>query len=570
MPAPLNDPGSRLPAPTWFGPGSRPLFGWIHGEENEPGPAVIICPPIGYEYWCSYATLRELAERLARRGAMVMRFDYDGTGDSAGDYHDPGRAEALLTSVRHAMTELSARCSGPLTLIGLRLGGSLALTAATGGKASRVVLWDAVVSGRRFVRELKMLKMSKASPAADEDDGLLEVAGTVFLPTTLEGLGQIDLLKLKNLKVQRALLIDRADRPGGAGLRDVLASQGVDAQLLSLPGTRELLDVPTEDAQIPEAILQAVVNEIAGSLPGRDRPGPPPGRQHLACCASLEWKGHRLREEALRLGDGALFGMLGTPQKEVPRDFAVVFLNGGIEHHAGPGRAWVEFSRELNSFGWATVRLDFAGIGDSPGRGSLRMVKPYDEAFVGDVSDATAALRELGFASVVLVGLCSGSWTAVQAARAGSADALCAINPQLYWNLGDPVEALISDTRVRRTAERDREARGGRTGLWSLLDAVNVRPPAARWLEDLAKKRVPTMFAFAAGDDGIEYLENRCRRRVASLRRRGALEVVEVEGIDHAMHRYRRRPAMLAAILRFLQGLKDRPGLGLNRGSSPK
>ena len=52
---------------------------------------VVIVPPIGYEYWSSHRTLRTLAERLAEQGCSRLRFDFDGTGDSAGDQWDPAR-----------------------------------------------------------------------------------------------------------------------------------------------------------------------------------------------------------------------------------------------------------------------------------------------------------------------------------------------------------------------------------------------------------------------------------------------------------------------------------------------
>ena len=56
---------------------------------------VVIVPPVGYEYWSSHRTLRTLAERLAGQGCCALRFDFDGTGDSAGDQWDPGPGAGL-------------------------------------------------------------------------------------------------------------------------------------------------------------------------------------------------------------------------------------------------------------------------------------------------------------------------------------------------------------------------------------------------------------------------------------------------------------------------------------------
>ena len=63
---------------------------------------VVIVPPLGYEYWSSHRTLRTLAERLAQNGCLALRFDFDGTGDSAGDQWDPARLEAWQSNIGQA------------------------------------------------------------------------------------------------------------------------------------------------------------------------------------------------------------------------------------------------------------------------------------------------------------------------------------------------------------------------------------------------------------------------------------------------------------------------------------
>ncbi|MCU1487507.1 MAG: hypothetical protein JWN67_4253, partial [Actinomycetia bacterium] len=95
--------------PTWFGPVDRPLFGWLHAPDGGTARAgVVLCPPTGYEAVCSHRTLRVVAERLAELGIAALRFDYDGTGDSAGRHDDPGRVDAWVGSVEAATTLLRA------------------------------------------------------------------------------------------------------------------------------------------------------------------------------------------------------------------------------------------------------------------------------------------------------------------------------------------------------------------------------------------------------------------------------------------------------------------------------
>jgi hypothetical protein len=73
--------------------GEQGLFGWYH--ESRAATArdcvALLCPPIGPEYTRSHRTLGHLADRLARSGIPALRFDYHGTGDSAGRDEDPDR-----------------------------------------------------------------------------------------------------------------------------------------------------------------------------------------------------------------------------------------------------------------------------------------------------------------------------------------------------------------------------------------------------------------------------------------------------------------------------------------------
>jgi len=64
------------------------LFFWHHSPPASVrrGGAIVVCPPIGYEYMSAYPTVRILAERLAALGFDVLRIDYDGTGNSTGDH----------------------------------------------------------------------------------------------------------------------------------------------------------------------------------------------------------------------------------------------------------------------------------------------------------------------------------------------------------------------------------------------------------------------------------------------------------------------------------------------------
>jgi pimeloyl-ACP methyl ester carboxylesterase len=156
---------------------------------------------------------------------------------------------------------------------------------------------------------------------------------------------------------------------------------------------------------------------------------------------------------------------------------------------------------------------------------------------------------------VVLAGLCAGAWTAMRAAQDTAVDGIVAINPQLYWDFGCPVEATIPQTRLRRTREREREELGGRYGLWSALDLVGIRPMASRWMATLRRRRTPVLMLFAEKDDGLEYLRNRCARALARELRQGYLTVEELDDLDHQMYREWRRDEVATRIAAFVERL---------------
>lgn len=141
----------------------------------------VICNPWGVEASRAHRSIRALADLLARHGMDVLRFDYFGTGDSAGDGLS-GSLEDWVDDARWAVEELLSTAGvSRVALIGLRLGAYVA--AVTASRATdtvdRLVLWDPVVDGADY---LTQLQASRRSPDAghgleDVNSGVEEVSG---------------------------------------------------------------------------------------------------------------------------------------------------------------------------------------------------------------------------------------------------------------------------------------------------------------------------------------------------------------------------------------------------------
>lgn len=141
----------------YFGPSETYLFGAFHPRQGmSRNEAIILCNPFGQEYLRAHKSIRRLAINLANLGYPVLRFDYRGTGDSAGDINGVS-ADQWVSDIGHAIQELQDVAAVPkVALIGLRLGALLAAKAATeNDQVSRLVMWDPIVDGAAYVEGIR-------------------------------------------------------------------------------------------------------------------------------------------------------------------------------------------------------------------------------------------------------------------------------------------------------------------------------------------------------------------------------------------------------------------------------
>lgn len=530
-------------APVWFGAPDRPQLGWLtHPQAGCGRSGVVIAPPVGYEYWCGHRTLRVLAEHLAGAGHCVLRVDYDGTGDSAGDQWDSGRVAAWRATLAAGVADLRRRGLDRITLVGARLGATFVLQDGAALQADRVVAWLPLASGRRYVKELKLMSQA-VPPEADlcHPPGTRTFAGSVFTLETLEDLARLPAAGSSAPPAAATLIVDDPGGSGGA-VADRLRAAGTDVTELILGGGEEAFRTPPEFAVVPDEVVGAIV-EWMGREPsvGGTASDLPDATGHRQV---MPWRGGRIAEMVLRLPGGGHVGLLTEPAAEPPDPTLLVLLNTGSEVHAGPGRAWVELARDLARGGRRSIRVDFRGWGESPDAGRAPG-RPYDESCEADTVAIVRELRELGYERLAVCGLCASAWIALAAAAAARPDAVIALNPQMYWKRGDPVEIDFDQIRRRRAGEIRRFEQGRRAGLWTLLDLAGHRDRAGRWLDQLAGLGIPVHLVFADNDDGLIHLRSRLGRRLRRHCRSGALQVTEMPGVDHPMHMTWMRPRVV-------------------------
>ena len=121
-----------------------------------------------------------------------------------------------------------------------------------------------------------------------------------------------------------------------------------------------------------------------------------------------------------------LLGIVARP--EVPATSGFVVVVGGPQYRVGSHRQFVLLSRRLAAAGYAVLRFDYRGMGDSGG-----LSRPFDNVS-NDIAAAINALQEQvpSVQHLILWGLCDGASAALLYCHA-TADprvhALCLLNP---------------------------------------------------------------------------------------------------------------------------------------------
>ncbi len=466
----------------WFGPESRPLYGWL----SRPAGGVarggaILCPPMGEEGRAAHRTFRRLAEELAEAGIVALRFDYDGTGDSAGLQDDPDRVPAWLASIEAARQYLLDLGAPTVAAVGMRLGATLAAAQAaapeSSGPFSSLVCWDPCLSGRTFLREGEALYGFGQTALETPDDGLRHTPGFQYDAATAKELRALDLGKLPADRplADRVLLLSRVDRPLLPGIADRLERERLETGAAT--GQGQLLDVPPELSVVPQDALRRVVTWLTAEVDDHP-PVPvkaPDGHQSVLVGSGPEGSAP-VRERITQLGPDGIVGLVDEPTDSRSRTGPVpwvVLVNVAAEHHIGPGRRWVEWARRWAASGYRVVRVDQSGVGDSPTRPGGVDDRAFAPEWIDDMRHVVTELAGDG-AQVGIVGLCSGSYSAFEVAMWEHVDAVFAINPRLTLYpaaKGTPVytdrrrAAIVPNKPFARLAFKRRILAGG---LWRI------------------------------------------------------------------------------------------------------
>jgi pimeloyl-ACP methyl ester carboxylesterase len=550
-------------------------LGWLHDAPGTRG--VVLCNALGHEAMWSHKSMRRLAGQLARNGMPTLRFDYHGTGDSAGNDDDPARLEMWVGNIVAATRKLRETTGvRDIVLVGLRFGATLAALASQVLRGDEtlagLVLLAPAVAGRNYLRELKILQKNWKAEVDVEDeagDGELfqDALGHRLYRETLDQIQAINLIASGERPAPRTLILDPFGREG----------ERLAARYLELGAEVELRPFAEYTDLMIESIYSRDPHEAFDHLVLWVQTGMPE-RRFAARVEPLPAKilSGDARETPQRIDgvDGSpereLFGVLCEPVSGTRRGPLVLIVNTGANYHVGDGRLAVVFARRLAAQGIASVRLDVSGIGETPSANWVDSKTPlYSGRAIEDVSHAAGWLAARGYPSIALFGVCSGGYLGIHAAAVSPfIDGVMAVNLQRFiWAENETLEQAMAKQgqsmqlymRSARSLDKWLNVFRGRSHVRDKLRMVSTRLAKragitlANFAHDVAKvefgttgraqslaaqldrKGVEVRLVYGTFNRGVEELHTYFGRGGGRLRRYRHIQVKALDKIDHSL-----------------------------------
>ncbi len=493
-------------------------FGWLHPGRCDTG--VIICHATGWDAHGSYGAFRRMAAELASLGYPTLRFDYPGVGDALElDGDEP--CAAWLDSVGRACDHMRATRVKHIVLCGHRVGALLAaFVAVRRDDVSGLILVDPVALGTLYLRELA-LEQTLTSDAPGPEDGRIEAEGIVLTSASAAPFRALSLLSLQRIPASRILILASQKRPANAKIADRLASLGAEVEQDAIEPMREF---STNGLIDPKPPLDRIHRWLGPATPSSFSPAHPP-----SCAVELNG-GAGFTEHPIRFGAGQrLFGMLCRPRSETLPGFVLVIGTAGGTCHHGNARFTVLLARRLAEAGYASLRMDYAGIGESV---SDQPTHVYATDRRTDVAEAIEALQLEGFSRFGAGGLCSGAFHSLQASLADRRiETLVMLNPSTFsWSKDQDFAKFIQSST--RSTGFYMETMMGRKGWKRLLRGELDVFKAIRTVWSHMARRLRALGSHAAERAGWQGPGATPRQAMARVSARGVRTLVVIGTID--------------------------------------
>ena len=606
----------------WFGGHEARCFGMLHRPAHPVGRGVVLCNALGFEGSLALRPLRDLARTLTAAGFTVLRFDYAGTGDSAGSDWEPARVKTWLTNIAEAVDLLRDREGvTDVQLAGFRIGATLAALASEhDADISGLALWAPLARGKSYARELRALARLSAAgrpvhqpvnPAFPGDS--VEAVGYEFTATTLEELSAIDLRPgAATSPVPHVLVLDRDDIAPNDDLVEAYTVAGATVEHAEISGYQEFQTDDETTSRWPAEAIERLARWLTRPTTA---PAAPTGTTHDVIVEdhlTIDEPGldHLVERPAGSVRtlehpawvDDRLLAITTEPERSADRrGVTILVLNTGSNSRSGAGRLTVHLARHWAALGFTVVRVDLGGVGDSVASDPATENKPYAPVRLDEVATLLAWLRDTHPDNEIsMFGMCSGGFNSFQSALRGAPVArIMLVNPLIFYageqlkpgesadhallsanmlsrGLGSSArwkrlisgEQSVGDVIRRARALVSKGALRGLVHQWltKLRNAVERmgipvgRPTQiAQDLQRLGATGLDIVFIFSADEPGLRYLHNIGGNTVARLIDSGRIKLIEVAGGDHVISPPGARRSLIEATTRYLEQAHPAP-----------
>jgi len=250
----------------FFGDPATQLFACHHPPSDGVSEyGVVLCYPMGHEYLRTHRLYRFLARRLAAAGFHVLRFDYFGTGDSAGEFEE-ARLAQWVGDAAAAMAELRRRfLVRHVYAAGLRLGAAVAwLAGVEHSGLDGLALWDPVSSGPEYLDDIIAHENERRQASAHREAGgdrggrgPQEIVGYPMTDAMYGDLSALDLFGLSRVPASRAFLVDSSDESIQEKLRAHLEGTTTGVRYEHIPHPKTWTQDPYKTV-VPSKIIDTV------------------------------------------------------------------------------------------------------------------------------------------------------------------------------------------------------------------------------------------------------------------------------------------------------------------------
>jgi dienelactone hydrolase len=508
--------------------------------------AVLVLSGIGHEEETVAVGLPEIAGANAARGLMAMSFDFSGNGQSLQELAQPEIVTVWCDQIVAAIEHLRSNGAEKVAVIALRFAGALALEAAKRTTIDALVLWSPILSGRRYVRELRMMQAGTSEAATDAAEGGIAVGSFTLPASVVASMSRLEAGVMDAAPAPSVLYVESPERQvddrAVSRMREVGAT--VDVRLGG--DDSQFLFTATDNSSVPVKAAREVaqwIDERVG-VAGAAKAADPTS---LPTSTSFQFAGREIRESFVSVGELGLSGVLVEPSDPDPALASVLYLS------MGPGRSFVHAARQAASEGRRALRFDFAGFGLSPMRPRQSEPELYGATGSDDVRLGVDYLTARGATSIVIVGFCAGAWSSVVCPPIPGVVAIAAINIHLSVRLRKAPE------RSKNNAiwQPDLGGPGQRTLLTRLRDrfdrlAVAAGPPI-RWLTTLGEAGARVGLFFDAHDLGFQYWDKVISGHFRPQVARRTIEVHTYPGLGHLAQGQAARRLVLRDIANFIR-----------------